>query len=59
VCLCNGLLSAAGYYSDIEPPLLTLGVSGARVTRALSAREVVEDILGARDVATTEVSLRR
>ena len=57
VCLCNGLLSAAGYYSDIEPPILTLGVSGERVTQSLSARHVVEDILGREYVAARESEL--
>ncbi len=57
VCLCNGLLSAAGYYSDIEPPILTLGVSGEQVTQSLSARQVAEDILGREYVAAKESEL--
>lgn len=57
VCLCNGLLSAAGYYADIEPPLLTLGVSGEQVSRPLSARQVTEDILGLEFVAAREFEL--
>ncbi len=57
VCLCNGLLSTAGYYSDIEAPLLTLGASGERVTETLSAREVTEDILGRDFVADREREL--
>ncbi len=57
VCLCNGLLSTAGYYSDIESPLLTLGMSGERVTAKLSAREVTEDILGCEYVVMREREL--
>jgi hypothetical protein len=45
VCLCNGLLSTAGYYSDIEPPTVTLGESGRQVTEHVTARAIIEDIL--------------
>jgi len=45
VCLCNGLLSTAGFYNDIEPPILTAGLSVERVESIVPAREIVEEIL--------------
>lgn len=57
VCLCNGLLSTAGYYQDIENASVTLGMSGQHITRNYSAREVVEDILTPEYVAEREGEL--
>jgi NAD(P)H-dependent flavin oxidoreductase YrpB (nitropropane dioxygenase family) len=57
VCLCNGLLSTAGYYADVEPPVVTLGMSGKQVKEALTAREIVEDILTPEFVAEQEQQL--
>jgi NAD(P)H-dependent flavin oxidoreductase YrpB (nitropropane dioxygenase family) len=54
VCLCNGLLSTAGYYDDIEPPAVTLGESGRQVTQQTTARAIVEDILTPQYVAQQE-----
>lgn len=54
VCLCNGLLSTAGYYDDIEPPAVTLGESGLQVTQQVTARAVIEDILTPEYVAEQE-----
>jgi NAD(P)H-dependent flavin oxidoreductase YrpB (nitropropane dioxygenase family) len=54
VCLCNGLLATAGYYDEVEPPAVTLGVSGKQVTEALTAREIVEEILTPPYVAEQE-----
>ena len=45
VCLCNALLSTAGFYHDVEPPIVTLGDSGLLVKEHLSARQVMEEIL--------------
>lgn len=45
ICLCNALLATAGFYTDSEVPLITLGQSGAQVKESLSARQVVESIL--------------
>jgi NAD(P)H-dependent flavin oxidoreductase YrpB (nitropropane dioxygenase family) len=58
VCLCNALLSTAGFFSESEPPLVTLGVSGKHVTERKTARQVVEDILTPEYVATMERALR-
>jgi NAD(P)H-dependent flavin oxidoreductase YrpB (nitropropane dioxygenase family) len=58
VCLCNALLSTAGFYSDTEAPLVTLGVSGMEVRERLPARQVVEEILTPEYVAAMERRLR-
>jgi hypothetical protein len=58
ICLCNALLSTAGFYDDHEPPLVTLGVSGQQVCEHLSARQVIEDILTPQHVAARELELR-
>lgn len=58
ICLCNALLSTAGYGPPDELPLITLGVSGVQVDRLWSAREVVEDILTPDYVARRERELR-
>jgi NAD(P)H-dependent flavin oxidoreductase YrpB (nitropropane dioxygenase family) len=57
VCLCNALLSTAGFFSDSEPPLVTLGVSGKQVMERLTARQVVEEILTPEYVAAAEQEL--
>jgi NAD(P)H-dependent flavin oxidoreductase YrpB (nitropropane dioxygenase family) len=57
VCLCNGLLSTAGYYDDIEPPVLTLGASGKHVTQHSTARAIVEELLTPEYVARKEKEL--
>jgi NAD(P)H-dependent flavin oxidoreductase YrpB (nitropropane dioxygenase family) len=57
VCLCNALLSTAGFFSEREPPLVTLGISGRRVTERQTARQVVEEILTPEYVATMERTL--
>ena len=57
VCLCNTLLSTAGYYTDRELPLVTLGVSGKDTTERLTARQVMEDILTPEYVAQAEEDL--
>jgi hypothetical protein len=45
VCLCNGLLSTAGYYDDIEPPAVTLGGTAGKSHNRITARAIVENIL--------------
>jgi hypothetical protein len=58
VCLCNALLSTAGFFTESEPPLVTLGVSGTQVKERHPAREVVEEILTPEYVAEAERALR-
>jgi NAD(P)H-dependent flavin oxidoreductase YrpB (nitropropane dioxygenase family) len=57
ICLCNALLSTAGFFSESEAPLVTLGVSGKRVTERLTARQIVEDILTPEYVTAAESAL--
>ena len=57
VCLCNALLATAGFYTEAEPPIITLGLSGRQVTERLSARAVVEEILTPEVVAEAEREL--
>ncbi len=57
ICLCNALLATAGYNHASEPVLVTLGLSGKAVKERLTAREVMESILGAEAVAKFEAQL--
>lgn len=43
-CICNGLLSAAGYNSDEEPQLFTVGSAAARVDRILTVDELMKEL---------------
>ncbi|MBZ0157098.1 MAG: nitronate monooxygenase family protein [Alphaproteobacteria bacterium] len=45
-CICNGLLSSAGYNPDKEEPLYTVGTNASRVDRVLSVRELMDEITG-------------
>jgi nitronate monooxygenase len=45
-CICNGLLSSAGYNSDEEEPLYTVGTNAARVDRIVSVRELMDELKG-------------
>ena len=59
ICLCNALLATAGFNSPEEPALVTLGESGRQVTQLLTARQVVEDILGPEQTAANEAVLAK
>jgi NAD(P)H-dependent flavin oxidoreductase YrpB (nitropropane dioxygenase family) len=54
VCLCNALLSTPGFFTDAEPPLVTLGASGKQVEERHTACDVVAEILTSEYVATME-----
>jgi nitronate monooxygenase len=43
-CICNGLLSSAGYNPDVEEPLYTVGANGYRVDRILSVKELMDEL---------------
>jgi nitronate monooxygenase len=45
-CICNGLLSSAGYNPDEELPLYTVGVNASKVDRVVSVRELMEELAG-------------
>jgi nitronate monooxygenase len=43
-CICNGLLSAAGYDSDIEEPLYTVGTSASRVNSIVPVKCLMDEL---------------
>ena len=45
-CICNGLLSSAGYNRDKEEPLYTVGTNAARVDTILSVKTLMEELTG-------------
>jgi nitronate monooxygenase len=45
-CICNGLLSSAGYNPYEEEPLYTVGVNGCRVDKVLSVKELMDELKG-------------
>jgi len=49
-CICNGLLSSAGYNPEKEEPLYTSGVNGYRVDRILSVKTLMEELAGSSPV---------
>ncbi len=45
-CICNGLLSSAGYNPSAEEPLYTVGLNGYRVDRITTVRELMDELKG-------------
>ena len=45
-CICNGLLSSAGYNPDKEEPLFTVGTNASRVDRIISVKTLMEELTG-------------
>ncbi|MHB8846326.1 MAG: NAD(P)H-dependent flavin oxidoreductase [Nitrospirota bacterium] len=45
-CICNGLLSSAGYNRDKEEPLFTVGTNASRVDRIVTVRALMEELSG-------------
>ena len=45
-CICNGLLSSAGYNPEEEEPLYTVGANGYRADRILSVKELIIELTG-------------
>jgi len=45
-CICNGLLSSAGYNQDKEEPLYTVGTNAYRVDRILSVKSLMAELTG-------------
>ena len=52
-CICNGLLSSAGYNPEQEEPLYTVGSNAYRVDRVMSVKALMEELKG---VAVAEVN---
>lgn len=46
-CICNGLLSSAGYNGDREEPLYTVGTNGYRIDRILTVKSLMNELTGA------------
>jgi nitronate monooxygenase len=44
-CICNGLLSSAGY-AQTEEPLYTVGVNGFRIDRLTTVKELMDELTG-------------
>lgn len=47
-CICNGLTSAAGYDTEAEEPLYTVGATAARVDRIIPAGDLMAELAGVR-----------
>jgi nitronate monooxygenase len=45
-CICNGLLSSAGYNPDVEEPLYTAGTTAWRVDRITTAKDLLDELTG-------------
>lgn len=66
-CICNGLLSSAGYNAQEEEPLYTVGATGYRVNEVLSVKELMDELKGivaerreaARDFVTEDDKCRK
>lgn len=43
-CICNGLLSSAGYNPNAEEPLYTVGTNGYRVDKLMSVKELMKEL---------------
>jgi nitronate monooxygenase len=45
-CICNGLLSSAGYNPDKEEPLYTVGTNAYKVDRILPVKTLMDELTG-------------
>jgi nitronate monooxygenase len=45
-CICNGLLSSAGYNSEAEEPLYTVGANGYRIDKITTVKELMNELTG-------------
>ncbi|MBU3925858.1 nitronate monooxygenase [Patescibacteria group bacterium] len=45
-CICNGLLSSAGYNSEEEEPLYTVGTNAFRVNKIISVKILMDELKG-------------
>lgn len=45
-CICNGLLSSAGYNPDEEEPLYTVGSNAYRIDKIVSVQTLMDDLTG-------------
>jgi nitronate monooxygenase len=45
-CICNGLLSSAGYNPEAEEPLYTVGANGYRVKERTTVKALMDELTG-------------
>jgi nitronate monooxygenase len=45
-CICNGLLSSAGYNPDKEESLYTVGTNASRVEKIVSVKTLMDELTG-------------
>jgi nitronate monooxygenase len=45
-CICNGLLSSAGYNSDKEEALYTVGTNASRIEKIVSVKMIMDELAG-------------
>lgn len=45
-CICNGLLSSAGYNPDEEEPLYTVGVNADRIDKIVPVKTLMDELTG-------------
>ncbi|MBI5102573.1 MAG: hypothetical protein HZB33_12170, partial [Nitrospirae bacterium] len=45
-CICNGLLSSAGYNTDVEEPLYTVGTNASRIDAIVSVKTLMDELTG-------------
>lgn len=45
-CICNGLLSSAGYNPDREEPLYTVGTNAYMIDRIVSVKSLMDELTG-------------
>lgn len=46
-CICNGLLSSAGYNADQEEALYTVGSNASRIDKIISVKALMDELTGA------------
>ena len=46
-CICNGLLSSAGYNPVEEEPLYTVGTNASRIDSIVSVKSLMDELSGA------------
>ncbi len=49
-CICNGLLSSAGYNPHKEKPLYTVGANAYRVDKILSVKTLMQELAGMKNI---------
>lgn len=52
-CICNGLLSSAGYNAELEEPLYTAGATAWRIDRTITVKELMAELSGATPAKTS------